>query len=400
MITRVRVKNFRSLADVDVTLGPLTVLVGRNGAGKSAFVDALCFVRDALRSGIDEAIRKRDGFDMLKTWCPNECIAEMSFEIFVKAEDFEAEYGFTIAQSEDGTYSVSREFAAIESANFHLGTLFEIKDKIWITAPPSSIFVPGSSERMNEFKIVPDTLFLPTLSAVMPDATFLLHFLRSSDFYGIFPIATLRTPQARQHWFPLSRNASNLYSVLWKFQEDATLPIVTAAMRCAIDDIEDIRVTEVGNYLTVQLQHAARPPSGKAPWFELAQESDGTIQALALLASLYQSWSSPERVFSIISLEEPETALHPGALGVLSGVVREASVRNQIIVTTQSPDFISEFKAHEIRIAEKKYGATQIGPLLEEQLDAINKELFTTGDLLRIEGLRTTPFEAVSIGDA
>ncbi len=68
MITRVRVKNFRSLADVDVTLGPLTVLVGRNGAGKSAFIDALRFVRDALRSNVEEAVRQARGLGEFVRW--------------------------------------------------------------------------------------------------------------------------------------------------------------------------------------------------------------------------------------------------------------------------------------------------------------------------------------------
>jgi AAA15 family ATPase/GTPase len=38
--TRVKVKNYKSIAACDVALGPLTFLVGPNGAGKSNFLDA------------------------------------------------------------------------------------------------------------------------------------------------------------------------------------------------------------------------------------------------------------------------------------------------------------------------------------------------------------------------
>ncbi|HEV8539324.1 MAG TPA: AAA family ATPase, partial [Bacteroidota bacterium] len=41
MITRIRVKSYKSLADIDVKLGPLTVLVGPNGSGKSNLIDVL-----------------------------------------------------------------------------------------------------------------------------------------------------------------------------------------------------------------------------------------------------------------------------------------------------------------------------------------------------------------------
>ena len=46
MIERIRVQNYRSLHDVDVRLGPLTVLIGRSGSGKSNFVRAVRLLRD------------------------------------------------------------------------------------------------------------------------------------------------------------------------------------------------------------------------------------------------------------------------------------------------------------------------------------------------------------------
>lgn len=53
-ISRVRIKNYKSIAHCDVTLDRFTVLLGLNAAGKSNFLDALRFVRDALMDGPDE----------------------------------------------------------------------------------------------------------------------------------------------------------------------------------------------------------------------------------------------------------------------------------------------------------------------------------------------------------
>jgi AAA15 family ATPase/GTPase len=43
-ISRVRLKNYKSIAECDVRLGPLTVLIGTNDSGKSNFLDALAFL--------------------------------------------------------------------------------------------------------------------------------------------------------------------------------------------------------------------------------------------------------------------------------------------------------------------------------------------------------------------
>ena len=60
-ITRVRLRNYKSVAACDVELAPLTLLVGPNGSGKSNFLDALRFTAQALRFSLDHALRDRGG---------------------------------------------------------------------------------------------------------------------------------------------------------------------------------------------------------------------------------------------------------------------------------------------------------------------------------------------------
>jgi hypothetical protein len=54
-LRRVRIRGYKSIAFCDVTLEPLTILVGRNASGKSNFLDALAFVRDSREVGVAEA---------------------------------------------------------------------------------------------------------------------------------------------------------------------------------------------------------------------------------------------------------------------------------------------------------------------------------------------------------
>jgi predicted ATPase len=60
-ITRVKLRDYRSIARCDVELQPFTVLVGPNGAGKSNFLDCLRFLKESGITGIEKALRDRSG---------------------------------------------------------------------------------------------------------------------------------------------------------------------------------------------------------------------------------------------------------------------------------------------------------------------------------------------------
>ena len=62
-ITRVILRNYKSIAAVDVSLSRQIWLVGPNGSGKSNFLDSLRFVADALNHTLDHALRDRGGIN-------------------------------------------------------------------------------------------------------------------------------------------------------------------------------------------------------------------------------------------------------------------------------------------------------------------------------------------------
>ena len=64
-LRRVQIRGYKSIAFCDVTLEPLTVLVGRNASGKSNFLDALGFLRDVVKYGVREAVKQHGGADAI-----------------------------------------------------------------------------------------------------------------------------------------------------------------------------------------------------------------------------------------------------------------------------------------------------------------------------------------------
>ncbi len=387
MITRVQVKNFRNLADIDVHLGPLTVLVGRNGTGKSTFLDVLRFVRDALRLGLDTAISQRDGVGAIRRWSPRGRTNDIEVNLELEESDGTARYSFLIGTGQDEKRRVKHEF--LEVIYRPLDTLhkevigFETRGGKWIT-PPSDPLI--SSERSSIIPIDSDALMLPTLSNLFMGLRPVRTNLTLTNFYSVFP-NTLRGLQKQTSETPLAEDGLNLATTLKHIIKQKTFQSdLVSALGRVVEGVHDLRVVEAGGYLVTQLKHYAQ--DGHNSWFPLAQESDGTLRVLGLLAALYQ-----DAPHSLIGIEEPELSIHPGALAMLSEVIEEAATRSQVIITTQSPDLISRFSADQLRIVERIGTETQIGPIDEGQREAINNQLFSAGDLLRIEGLHVSTQE-------
>ena len=58
-LTRIRVRNYRALADIELDVGPINVVFGPNGAGKSTLLDTLYFFRDCAIRGVEVASSER-----------------------------------------------------------------------------------------------------------------------------------------------------------------------------------------------------------------------------------------------------------------------------------------------------------------------------------------------------
>ncbi len=140
--------------------------------------------------------------------------------------------------------------------------------------------------------------------------------------------------------------------------------------------------------LVVELNHERNGGNDRGNWFDLSHESDGTIRLLALLTALFQEPAPP-----LIGLEEPELAIHPGTMAVLSDTMLEAALRGQVMVATHSPDLIDRLPIESIRAVTAEDGPTQVGKVAEHQLASVKEKLFSAGELHSMEGLQPAGVE-------
>ena len=64
-LSRIRVKNFRNLVDIDVPLAQHTVVVGENRSGKSNLLHAMRLVLDSTLSADQRRLKSEDFWEGL-----------------------------------------------------------------------------------------------------------------------------------------------------------------------------------------------------------------------------------------------------------------------------------------------------------------------------------------------
>ncbi len=373
-LTRVRLRHYRSIADADVELGRLLLLVGPNGSGKSNFLDALEFVSDSLRTGLGEAIRSRGGIYGVahRSTTPSRFSIDLEFRWPGAAGN----YGFEVSSARPPEFRVDREWCRVDPTDdspAH-GAYFET-DKADAVVSSEALMPPRSVDR----------LFLPVASSLVP-------FRQVADGLAAINVVNLNPDTMRGLNSPepgarIRRDGSNAASVLRQLDEAAD-----SALRARIDDylgaivpgLHGVSHTDFGGLESLSF---VQDQPGASPWTFRAQSvSDGTLRAAGLLIALF---AQSGRVQGPVGIEEPESGLHPAAAAVLLDALRDASERRQVIVTSHSPDLLdhNDFTLDEIRAVRSVDGKTIIGPLDAAGSLALREELYTPGELLRRDQL-------------
>jgi predicted ATPase len=212
--------------------------------------------------------------------------------------------------------------------------------------------------------------------------------LRSIQSYHIFP-NVLRSPQPTEARYPLAENGGNLASVLQGMRSDYpdAFQDILSTLGQMVPAIVDVDVIHAGGHLHLEFTHKMAN-AAKPTVLNSAQESDGTLRLLGILTALYQDSPPGFTAPSVIVVEEPELAVHPGALAVLAEVMTETARRTSLLVTTHSPQLLDRLPVECIRVVESRDSVTYAGPVASYQQEAVKEHLFTPGEIHTIDGLQ------------
>ena len=373
-LTRVVLRNYKSIGHCDVRLGPLTYLVGANGSGKSNFLDALHLVRDALSGSLDNALNERGGLTEVRRRSSGH---PTNFAIrleFVLPSGQAGYYAFKAGALAGRVYEVQTEKCVIEGVG--KGPFFHVERGV-LKDCSESTFPAVTADRLALVSASGMAVFRPVFDA-----------LTGMGFYNLNP-KLMRDPQKPQDGRMLKPVGENIVSVIGHLERVApeNLQRIEAYLQTVVPMMHGLERKQMGPLETLEFRQQVA--GAQAPWRFAAQNmSDGTLRALGVLTALFQG--NKDHTPSLIGIEEPETALHPAASAALREALTTASDSTQVIVTSHSPELLDDrnIPPEHILAVVSEGGDTRIGPLDAASVSVMREHLFSVGELLRLNQLK------------
>lgn len=104
--------------------------------------------------------------------------------------------------------------------------------------------------------------------------------------------------------------------------------------------------------------------------------SDGTLRVLSILIDIIPS--SPN---ATIIIEEPETQIHPGMLAKLLNEIKAYTFDENLIISTHSPQVVSWTSPDKLNLVYRDHGRTKVRKLQKEEIQKVVEYLRDEGDL-------------------
>ena len=190
----------------------------------------------------------------------------------------------------------------------------------------------------------------------------------------------MRQPQPVTENRRLDESGSNV-GVAYRSLRPAAQAQILAAMQKIVPGLTDISVEPFDRFLLLRFDQ--RQSGGQTAKFSATEMSEGALRALGILVAAQQMAAD-----ELLIIEEPEVSIHVGAAQLLFDVLKQASRRGAVLVTTHSADLLDAARDEEILVCSYRDGVTDIGPLATAQRELVRQGLFSVAELMRSEPLR------------
>ncbi len=366
MYRRLTLRNFRSIEEAEVTLGPFGVVVGPNSSGKSNFVDGFVFMRD-LAMDASTAISSRGGISSVRRFSkskPYEVQVTLRLATTNDALDDEYfEHSATIRSGKDGAWSFKREHIALAN-------------KWRIYREGNSVDVQKSeSLQLNVEEIAPTASVMSLVRHVLLKQV-PSRFRRA--LLGVyryrFNPQLMQQPQVASEGERLVESGQNITSAL---RSASSRSDVLGPLKHIVPDLQHLRVIHAGRHMLLELEQ------DEANSFSAADASEGAMRALGVIVAAKQL-----QKHELLIIEEPEANIHVGAAQLIFDVLKQASRRGTVLITSHSPELLDAAHDEDILVCDYRDGVTRVGPLATEQRQLVKDGLFKVAELVRTEPLR------------
>ncbi len=377
-LTRLQIKNFRSLADIDIKITDLNILFGPNGAGKSTFLDSIWFLRDCAIRGVDLASSEREhGIGLL--WDASDPDENISITLETDAELYQVSFGYSSGRIEpfvgENLLSKNHNFPLI------VRTIGSDKAQIFGDSQELKLMTLREPEKL----ALTLYRFLETQDLAASNIDKLLRQVRRYESRSASLFKIKRLGSESDYGDILQDRCENLWAVLRNLHDkqviDDRYNTIISFMRESFPTFADLFFEQTGPYTVYGnfLEKGRRKP------IRASGVSDGHLQMLINLTGLF---SEGKERYSLILFDEPELSLHPWALATFAKAVKLATEEwnKQVFIATHSPVLISQFEPENILTAElNEEGKTVMRRVSEIEGIQDLLEEYATGSLYMAE---------------
>ncbi|NMB77809.1 MAG: AAA family ATPase [Methanomicrobiales archaeon] len=381
-IRRIHIENYKSFSEIDIELTQFNVVIGSNAAGKSNFISVFRFLRDIARHGVVNAIAMQGGTEYLrnaKIGTSRDLVVKVTYlpdtglEVVDPRRNGESLLGIRSCES---MYEFALRFEE-GSDNFTI-----VRDRLVIGCEVSGCTRDGTDVRegpvigRGEIEVlhepegirytakVPEGCSLKEEDIIpiffrgkrLPEKTLLLETVygyplpHSEKFFDKIAVYDIDPKLPKKGIVitgkrELEEDGSNLALVIKTIGEDpARKRKLANLLRDVLPFVEDFTVKkfmDVSFILTLKERYV------KSYELPASSLSDGTIAIFAMIISLYFE----EKPFIII--EEPVSHIHPFLVSRLMAMMKEASEKKQVMVTTHSTEVVKYASLEDILLISR-----------------------------------------------
>ncbi|HRI60890.1 MAG TPA: AAA family ATPase [Saprospiraceae bacterium] len=351
-IHRVRIVNFKSIKDMDFELNDINVLIGANGAGKSNFISFFKFLKQISEGSLQSYVAQKGGAESFLYFGKKKS-PKLTLGIMIDSDEVFSRYLITLLPTYDDGFIFENE-----SIKFNL-----TDSEPWLTklpvVPPAKNLYESELASWGDGRMIKGVL----------DTFKIYHFHDTSDTAKVKDFCEIDDNER------LREDASNLAAFLYYLQNQHPYHFnrIEKTIRMVAPFFDRFNLRRSPN--SPERIRLEWREVGTDKYFNAHHLSDGTIRMICLATLLLQ----PNFPATII-IDEPELGLHPFALNVLGGLVRSASQKTQIIISTQSVTFINNFSPKDIVVVERNNEQSEFRRLDAGQLDEWLEE-YTLGEI-------------------
>jgi predicted ATPase len=372
-----------------IELRPLNILIGTNGSGKSNFIEIIRLLHFLPDKNPWESMLATGGVSEW-TWKGSksrnsECSLRTNFSLRRLDNNEPRSFNLTIdLEKYESSFRVRRESIGTrndEGSMDRLLSWFERSGSVGETQ--TQVFSGLNLDRSIFSQLASAPVQTSGLGSELPEIFEMAEFFDRFDFHQDWEFGVdcpPRDPQpVGQSITRLEENAFNLAQMLAHYRDNhkPVFEQLTDLVKRFYEPVKSVEIRLIGTHLQVAVEEKG---GFSTPATRL---SDGMLRWLSILCILLNPTPPP-----VTCIDEPELGFHPDVIPTLADLLREASTRTQLIVTTHSSALVDAFTddPESVCVCEKIEGSTVIRRLSQPDLEVWLKDyslgtLWTSGEI-------------------